>query len=284
MNCKEATKQLYEYLDNELEENDYSKIKKHLEVCRKCCEKFEFEQVLKKVVRDRARIHRVPQNVRENIVKQLSERHEGGGRVEVFVSKLEERSKKGFFQLFKLRSAYIIEAALILLLISVLSIYFTFPKPGSSPHIVKDAAERHDNFVNGNMPLDLVTSDRNEIKRYLNDPKQVYFADSVPVFNEFAMKPLGCKKYYLAGRKSAYIGLERMHNKISLEVMDSSGMNINDLKNELFDGRQYYFGRYKGYNVVLWKYGNKLYSLTSKIHRKELMRMAEKAICPYYER
>jgi mycothiol system anti-sigma-R factor len=281
MTCKEATRQLYEYLDNELEEKDYSKIKKHLEVCRKCCEKFEFEQVLKKVVRDRARIHRVPQNVRENIVKQLAEMHEEGSRTGVSVSRLEERNKKGIFQLFRLRRAYIIEAALILLLISVLSIYFTFPKPGSSPHIVKDAAERHDNFVNGNMPLDLISSDRNEIKRYLNDPKQVYFADSVPVFKEFKMKPLGCKKYYLAGRKSTYIGLERMHHKISLEVMDGSGMNIRGLKKELFGGRPYYFGRHKGYNVVLWRYGNTLYSLTSKIHRKELMRVAEKAICPY---
>jgi anti-sigma factor (TIGR02949 family) len=278
MTCEEATKQLYEYLDHELEENNYSKIKKHLEVCQKCCEKFEFEQVLKKVVRDRVGIHKVPQNVRENIVRQLSVRHEESDRAEVFVLKSGERNKKNIFQLFKLRRAYIIEAALILLLISVLSIYFTFPKPGSSPHIVKNAAEHHDNFVNGNMPLDLISSDRNEIKRYLNDSKQVYFADSIPAFKEFKMKPLGCKKYYVGGRKSTYIGLERMRHKMSLEVMDGSGMNINGLKKEIFDGRQYYFGRHKGYNVVMWKSGNTLYSLTSKIHRKELMRVADKAI------
>ncbi len=281
MTCEEATKQLYEYLDSELEKGDYSRIKKHLEVCQKCCEKFEFEQVLKKVVRDRVRIHRVPQSVRENIVRQLSERHEERGPSEVFVLKKGERNIRNIFQLFRLGRAHIIEAALILVLISILSIYFTFPKPGSSPHIVKDAAEHHDNFVNGNMSLDLLSSDRNEIKRYLNDSKQVYFADSVPVFKEFEMKPLGCKKYYSAGRKRTYIGLERMRNKISLEVMDSSGMNINNLKKEIYSGRPYYFGRHKGYNVVLWKYGNKLYSLTSKIHRKELMRVAEKAICPY---
>jgi mycothiol system anti-sigma-R factor len=281
MTCEEATKQLYEYLDSELEKDDYSRIKKHLEVCQKCCEKFEFEQVLKKVVRDRVRIHRVPQSVRENIVRQLSERHEDRGGAEVYVLKSGERNIRNIFQLFRLGRAYVIEAALILLLISVLSIYFTFPKPGSSPHIVKDAAEHHDNFVNGNMPLDLVNSDRNEIERYLDDYKQVNFADSIPVFKEFKMKPLGFKKYYLAGRKSTYIGLERMHHKISLEVMDGSGMNINDLEKEISGGRQYYFGRHKGYNVVLWRYGNTLYSLTSKIHRKELMRVAEKAIFPY---
>ena len=284
MNCEEATRQLYEYLDNELGENDYSKIKKHLEVCRKCCEKFEFEQVLKKVVRDRARIHRVPQSVRENIVKQLSGRHEGGGRAEVFVPKLEERNKKGLFQLFRLRRAYIIEAALILLLISVLSIYFTFPKPGSSPPIVKVAAERHDNFVNDNMHLDLVSSDRNEIRKHFRNLQRDNFAIDVPEGKGRGIKLFGCKKFNLAGKKSAYVGLKGNHNKISLEMMDGSGMNINKLKHEFFKGRPYYFGRYKGYNVVLWRHGKTLYSLTSKIHRKELMRMAEKAICPYYER
>lgn len=281
MTCEEAIKQLYEYLDSELEKDDHSRVKKHLEVCQKCCEKFEFEQALKKVVRDRVRIHKVPQSVRENIIRQLSERHEKLNRAEVYVLRTRERNIKNIFQFFKLWRGYIVEAALMLLLITVLSIYLTFPKPGSSPHIVKDAAEHHDNFVNGNIPLDIVNSDRNEIERYLDDYKQINFADSISVFKRFEMKPLGFKKYYLAGRKSTYIGLERMHNKISLEVMDGSGMNINDMEKEAFGGRQYYFGRHKGYNVVLWKYGNKLYSLTSKIHRKELMRVAEKVICPY---
>jgi anti-sigma factor (TIGR02949 family) len=284
MTCKEATKQLYEYLDNELKENDYSKIKKHLEVCRKCCEKFEFEQVLKKVVRDRARIHRVPQNVRENIVKQLLEMHEESSRTGVSVSRLEERNKKGVFQLFRLRPAYIATAALMLLLISGFSVYLTFFRSLDSSPIIKDVAECHDSFVSGKMSLDLVSSDRNEIRRYFKDSRQANFAIAVPVSKGYRIRHLGCKNCNLAGRRSAHIGLERMHNKISLEAMDGSGMNIRGLKKELFKGRPYYFGRHKGYNVVLWKYGNTLYSLTSTINRRELMRVAEKAICPYYER
>ncbi len=281
MTCKEATRQLYEYLDNELGENDYSKIKKHLEVCRKCCEKFEFEQVLKKVVRDRARIHRVPQNVRENIVKQLSGMHEESSRTGVSVSRLEERNKKGIFHLFRLRPAYIIEAALILLLISVLSIYFTFPKPGSSPPIVKVAAERHDNFVNDNMHLDLVSSNRNEIRRYFKDSQRDNFAIDVPECKGRDIKLFGCKKFNLAGKKSAYVGLKGNHNKISLEVINGSGMNINKLKHEFFKGRPYYFGRYKGYNVVLWRHGKTLYSLTSTMNRRDLMRVADESIRSY---
>ncbi len=281
MTCEEATKQLYEYLDNELEEGDYSKIKKHLEVCQKCCEKFEFEQVLKEVVRDRVRIHRAPQSVRENIVKQLSEMHEESSRAEVFVPKLEERSKKGVFQLFKLGRPYIIEAALILLLISVLSIYFTFPKPGSSPHIVKDAAERHDNFVNDNMHLDLVSSDRNEIRKHFRNLQRDNFNIDVPECKGRGIKLFGCKEFNLAGKKSAYVGLKGNHNKISLEIINGSGMNINKLKHELFKGRPYYFGRYKGYNVVLWRHGKTLYSLTSTMNRRSLMRVADESIRPY---
>jgi len=281
MTCEEATKQLYEYLDNELEEGDYSKIKGHLEDCQKCCEKFEFEQVLKKVVRDRARIHRVPQSVRDNIVKQLSDMHEENSNVEIFVPKLEERSTKGVFQLFKLGRAYMVEAALILLLISILSIYFTFPKPGSSPYIVKDAAERHDNFVNDNMRLDLVSSDRNEIRKHFGNLQRDNFNIDVPECKGRDIKLFGCKEFNLAGKKSAYVGLKGNHDKISLEIINGSGMNINKLKHESFKGRSYYFGRYKGYNVVLWRHGKTLYSLTSTMNRRSLMRVADESIHPY---
>ena len=58
MTCKEAVEQLHEFLDNELDDANYAKIKQHMDMCHKCCEKFEFEQAIRKIVREKTQIHK----------------------------------------------------------------------------------------------------------------------------------------------------------------------------------------------------------------------------------
>ena len=63
MTCKEAIEQLNEFLDNELDDANYSKIRQHIDMCHKCCEKFEFEQAIKKVVREKNSASTKPLNM-----------------------------------------------------------------------------------------------------------------------------------------------------------------------------------------------------------------------------
>jgi len=63
--------------------------------------------------------------------------------------------------------------------------------------------------------------------------------------------------------------------------VNGSGMNIDKMEQEFYNGRTYYFCRYKGYNVVLWRHGNTLYSLTSTMNRRDLMRVASETIRSY---
>ena len=53
MTCKEAIEQLHEFLDNELDDGNHSTIKQHTEMCHKCCEKFEFERAIKRIIKDK---------------------------------------------------------------------------------------------------------------------------------------------------------------------------------------------------------------------------------------
>ena len=41
MTCKDAIEQLNEFLDKELDEANYSKIRQHIDMCHTCFEKFE---------------------------------------------------------------------------------------------------------------------------------------------------------------------------------------------------------------------------------------------------
>ncbi len=49
--CAEAVRQLWDYLENEIAENDKTKVEDHLAFCRTCCGEVEFAEELAGVVR-----------------------------------------------------------------------------------------------------------------------------------------------------------------------------------------------------------------------------------------
>ncbi len=280
MTCNEAIKQLHEYLDNELDKANYLKIKQHIDTCQQCCEKFEFEQTLKKIIKDRSPLYKTPQYVTQNIVNQWAELNKDSNS-EIVIEESTGGYFKGILDFFTLKPAYVTMTVLLPMTIIGLAAYLTFFRPAEYPHIVKVAAERHDSFVNNNINLDLVSSDSNEIRRHFENLQRSNLAIDVPECNGQEMELLGCKNSILNGKKSAYVGLKGDQNKISFEIVNGSGMNIDKMEQEFYNGRTYYFCRCKGYNVVLWRHGNTLYSLTSTMNRRDLMRVASETIRSY---
>ena len=279
--CKEAIEQLHEFLDNELDDGNHSTIKQHIEMCHKCCEKFEFEQNLKKIIKGKTFLHKTPQPLLQSITNQLADLNEEHSQPEPIVPEPKAKYHTGIFGFFTLRPAFVTMAILLPITITCLAVYLVFLRPTGFSPIVQVAAERHDSFVKDNIQLDLVSSDRNAIRRHFKNLQRSNLAINVPECNGRETKLLGCKSFSFAGRKSAYVGLSGNHNKISLEMVNGSDMNINKLNHEIFNGKSYYFGRYKGYNVVLWRQGKTLYSMTSTMNRRDLMRVASESIRSY---
>lgn len=62
MDCKDLVEKLYFYLDGEiLTEDERKAIEEHLELCRRCCERYEFERLLWEMVRSNGRNDSVPE-------------------------------------------------------------------------------------------------------------------------------------------------------------------------------------------------------------------------------
>lgn len=279
--CKEAIEQLHEFLDNELDDGNHSTIKQHIEMCHKCCEKFEFEQNLKKIIKDKTFLHKTPQHLLQSITNQLADLNEEYSQPEPIVPEPKAKYHTGIFGFFTLRPAFVTMAILLPITITCLAVYLVFLRPTGFSPIVQVAAERHDSFVKDNIQLDLVSSDRNAIRRHFKNLQRSNLAINVPECNGRETKLLGCKSFSFAGKKSAYVGLSGNHNKISLEMVNGSDMNLNKLNHEIFKGKLYYFGGYKGYNVVLWRQGKTLYSMTSTMNRRDLMCVASESIRSY---
>ena len=70
-NCKQTLRELYQYLDGELTEDDRVHIQGHLDGCSPCLEAYDFEAELKAVVKNRC-TDQVPESLRSRIASVLA--------------------------------------------------------------------------------------------------------------------------------------------------------------------------------------------------------------------
>jgi mycothiol system anti-sigma-R factor len=70
--CREAVKQLWEYLDGAVEESQRASIEEHLRFCRRCCGEVEFAGELRSFLVANAEDD-LPADVRARLLGTLSE-------------------------------------------------------------------------------------------------------------------------------------------------------------------------------------------------------------------
>lgn len=70
--CEEATRQLYEYLDEELDGDAAEDIRSHLDACPGCVGSFDFERRLKETVK-RCLAEDMPESLHEKVVALIRE-------------------------------------------------------------------------------------------------------------------------------------------------------------------------------------------------------------------
>jgi anti-sigma factor (TIGR02949 family) len=50
IDCEQALKQIFEFIDHELREGDHEAMQRHLHACKSCFSRMEFERLLKEKV------------------------------------------------------------------------------------------------------------------------------------------------------------------------------------------------------------------------------------------
>jgi mycothiol system anti-sigma-R factor len=74
--CADAVKQLWEYLDGGLAEQDRAAVEEHLGFCRRCCGELEFAHELRAFLAREAGAE-LPDDVRTRLIATLDELEDG---------------------------------------------------------------------------------------------------------------------------------------------------------------------------------------------------------------
>lgn len=71
INCTEAVKQLWDYVENDVADDAREQIDEHLAVCRRCCGEVEFAEELQVLMRHAAKPH-IPEEVSRRLADYLN--------------------------------------------------------------------------------------------------------------------------------------------------------------------------------------------------------------------
>jgi mycothiol system anti-sigma-R factor len=70
--CNETLREIYDYLDGELTNDEKAKLRRHLEECQPCFEAYDFEAELREVIRKRC-TESVPESLRDKVRQALEQ-------------------------------------------------------------------------------------------------------------------------------------------------------------------------------------------------------------------
>ncbi len=79
ISCEEAMARLWEFLDGELEDAEAGAVRKHLEVCRRCYPKFDFQKAWFEHVRRASRPIELSDDPRRRLFQRILEQEAESG-------------------------------------------------------------------------------------------------------------------------------------------------------------------------------------------------------------
>jgi mycothiol system anti-sigma-R factor len=71
MDCDDCLERLYEFLDQELSEQDVKTVRRHLDACSGCADHFFFEERFLERVRHSCESDRAPESLRQSIILRM---------------------------------------------------------------------------------------------------------------------------------------------------------------------------------------------------------------------
>ncbi len=272
MSCLEVVKYLYEFMDNELDENHYLVIKRHIDSCEDCRQRYEFEKGARSLVKAYCTNTTVPPHLYSRIIEGLNsiDTEKADQTIKEIV-----HEEKVIRKLFSVRS-YAVAASLLLSIaggIFYYTIYYNYNNDSVS--IVDNAVKNHVVAVNDNLVFNEETSVVGNVNKYIGGSSMnAGLSNSSPLLNADRIRVVGGIPVSLCGTTSPCVIFDKGGNKLSLQIVRNSGFPFRNLERAQLGPKEFYLGNCRGFNAILWEEDGVTYCLTSDINKNEMLRFA----------
>ncbi|HHT9109850.1 MAG TPA: mycothiol system anti-sigma-R factor [Candidatus Brocadiaceae bacterium] len=270
MSCIEAVKYLYEYMDGEISDSHGIVVKKHLDNCTACRQRYEFEKGIRALVKAHCINTKAPPHLHHRII-------EGIAAINKESVIQETASKEKITRLFFSPRSYAVAASLLLLIAGGIFYYTNYGSYSNDQiSIVDNAVKNHVQAVSDsdNLVFNEKTSIVGNIMDYFGSNLNVGQGNSSPLLNSGQIRVVGGLPVQICGTSSSCFILNKGGNKLTLQVVRNSGLPMRNLEKVQFDTKEFYVGNCRGFNAVLWEEEGSTYCLTSDISADEILKVA----------
>lgn len=275
MECRELTGFIDAYLDGEFDAVECKEVEAHLRSCRSCQDLASAHAHFKQLVHSRARSVSAPPELKDRILARLE-------AVEVDPAIPVAADDLGLFGPFDdapppphLMRARLWRAAPLFASAGVLAAFVWMTSGGfASGEVVDDAVSKH---ARG-LPMEVASPDVESIQGWARG--KVDFNPRLPVFPA-EMRPVGARLSHILDRPAVYLIYEESagHRRASLFVFADAAFDLGSQHGDArhVGERDVRFANRRGYNVVVWREDEIVYSLVSDLDEASLLRLIESA-------
>lgn len=275
MNCAEIKEYLSVFVDGELEASKRTEFAAHLSLCSSCRNELELERMMKRIVQSRLPSQKAPAHLRRRILQQL--------KAEAVKAERESRGIQSILDLMisslarpVVRPVLAIGTIAFVALVALMFLGRHGPTQleAQPSDLVETVVAHYSSYLNGSLKLQLVSSDREELREYFKD--KVSFEVYIPKMGEARLlggvlcEHAGAKFLnfvYTVGERVVLFSLAcgkevEANEKISLSEKARSDLNQSGWHFDTTPAR---------WTIAVWKQKNDLRSVVSDMNKEDLL-------------
>ena len=256
LTCKDIGEKISSWIDGQLEPQESQLVSQHIEGCSVCQNKMALEKLTKKLVKEKLPLATAPAGLKTKILEQLGK---------------ESKPSPWWSNIFRpvpLASAF----ASLAVLFAVYTIWFSQPPVTNVATwwVCKAASYCHERDEQGKYTMDYLETNPQTMVQKVNVVHRRNFLMALPNYNPQKFSLTGCRFCELAKSPSIYVSLKREGHLVSLEIADATDIKMPRAKTNQVNGVDYFHGTYERDNVLIWRNGNLIYTVTSDLPEKDL--------------
>ena len=261
MDCTEIRELITALVDGELTPEEEALVEGHTRQCPRCQDIYESERRIKGYLLSIREDVTTPSYLRQRVVESL-------GRKEGF----------NFPLLIKSRPSLIQTAALVALLVLIAFSTAYYLGVRGEETIAAETLKTHKRLMKGDLKIDFVTSNTDELKNFFDKTGSIPFNFTVQDMGAFGFRLRGGFIENVLGKRTAVVIYENKGHVISCYMLKGSEK---DFPRSVFlkttdrnRGMDFHLVRYEGYNLVMWKDKDMICIMVSELDGNYLLSLA----------
>jgi anti-sigma factor RsiW len=229
--CQATQRLVHAYLDGELSAKEALDVQSHLEQCRACALVYRDEKLFLGLVKASLPSAVAPDSLRQEVRQALQE----AGRQNRFGSRLRHIAVPT------------LTLVVFVLLVAVATLFLE-KKPARD--LVDLAVQKHQEYLNGKLPLDIASKDPVQVARWFET--RTDFPVSLAQEQVKNLKLRGGRLVEFQDAKAAFLAYEMGQHRLSLVMTASKGVGFVGGQEFTFKQTRFYQSQHNGFQTLSW--------------------------------